>query len=197
MRGDGSRPCASVLPLAGTSSEAEAGRVAWGRRRGKGAAAQPIAAAAGARPSVSPPPPSAFLLPLSRTGVHTLGRGRGPSGEDALTHSGRLHPFVPSRIGGWWVVGRRRGTRPAREKEEASLKTPLSRAAKVHRAPRPLTAFFGRGPSGLPRRSVQLISKVYKINRSSRPSPPTRGGSGGGRGGKLSQFPVIATGLRS
>lgn len=93
--------------------------MALGTRRGKGAAAQPIGAAAGAHPTVSPPR-SAFLFPLfpdleagalgreraGGSGVHSLGQGWRPAGEDALTHSGQLHPFGQSRIGWWWVVGR-------------------------------------------------------------------------------------------
>lgn len=154
-------PPLRVLPPAGTSSEAEdrswlgawrgargAGR---GRRRSQSEqrpAPTPRCAAAGRLP------PPALRGPgrggrAGGTGVRTLGRAGVPRvrGAHPLWPPASVCPVQNRVVVGCWEV---KGGMPAREGEVASLKTPLSRAAKGRCAPRPLTAFFGRGPSGLP-----------------------------------------------
>lgn len=68
--------------------------MALGTRRGKGAAAQPIGAAAGAHPTVSPPP-SAFLSSRSsltwksgRNRARARGRDGGPHPRPGLASRG-------------------------------------------------------------------------------------------------------------
>lgn len=111
-------PPLRVLPLAGTSSEAEhrSGLGAWRWARGAGRGRR--RSQSEQRPAPTPRsrrrgPPSSSRSSLTwksgragGSGVHILGQGWHPAGEDALTHSGQLHPFGQSRIGWWWVVGR-------------------------------------------------------------------------------------------